>query len=70
MITSTNHVLHICLDNYIYIALGPWHFGDFCSIFLGNIGEDQKNLTISAQGPWLVLRHIMINPALINALRS
>ena len=35
----------------IYIALGSWHYGDFRSIFLGNIGEDQKNLTISARGP-------------------
>ena len=26
----------------IYIALGPWHFADFCNIFLPNIGEDQK----------------------------
>ena len=58
------------LPGWIYIALGPWHFGDFRSIFLGNIGKDQKNLTISARGPWLVLRHIMVNPALINALRS
>ena len=54
----------------IYIALGPWHFGDFCNIFLPNIGEDQKNLTISARGPWLVLRHIIVNMALINALYS
>ena len=30
----------------IYIALGPWHFGDFCNIFLPNRGEDQKTLTI------------------------
>ena len=58
------------LPGRIYIALGPWHFGDFRSIFLGNIGEDQKNLTISARGPQLVLRHIMVNPVLINALRS
>ena len=26
----------------IYIVLGPWHFRDFCNIFLPNIGEDQK----------------------------
>ena len=26
----------------IYIALGPWHFGNFCKIFLSSIGEDQK----------------------------
>ena len=58
------------LPGRIYIALGPWHFGDFRSIFLGNIGDDQKNLTILARGPLLVLRHIMVNPGLINALRS
>ena len=58
------------LPGWIYIALGPWHFGDFCNIFLANIGEDQKNLTISARGPLLVLRHIMVNLALFNALRS
>ena len=26
----------------INIALRPWHFGDFCNMFLSNIGEDQK----------------------------
>ena len=30
------------LPGRIYFALGPWHFGDFCNIFLPNIGEDQK----------------------------
>ena len=25
-----------------YLALGPWHFGDFRNIFLPNIGEDQN----------------------------
>ena len=30
------------LPGRIYIALSPWHFGDFRSIFLPNIGEDQK----------------------------
>ena len=59
------------LPGRIYIALGPWHFGDFRNIFLPNIGENQKiSLTISARGPSLVLRHIMVNSALINALRS
>ena len=28
----------------IYIALGPWHFGDFRNIFQPNIGEDQKKI--------------------------
>ena len=55
------------LPGRIYNALGPYHFRN---IFLPNIGEDQKSLTISALGPQLVLRHIMVNPALINALRS
>ena len=30
------------LPGRIYFALRPWHFGDFCNIFLPNIGEDQK----------------------------
>ena len=32
------------LPGRIYIALGPWHSGDFRNIFLPNtrIGEDQK----------------------------
>ena len=30
------------LPGRIYFALGPWHFGDFCNIFLPSIGEDQK----------------------------
>ena len=58
------------LPGRIQIALGPWYFGDFRSIFLGNIGEDQKNLTISVLDPELVRRHTMVNPALINALHS
>ena len=43
-------LLTMLLPGRIYIALGPWHFGDFCNIFLPNIGEDQTNLTISARG--------------------
>ena len=58
------------LPGRIYIALGPWHFGDFRNIFLPNIVEDQNNLTISDRGPKLALRHIMVNPSLINAFRS
>ena len=30
------------LPGRVYIALGPWHFGDFCKIFLSSIGEDRK----------------------------
>ena len=68
MVTLTNHVI---AGPDLHRAIGPWHFGDFRSIFLGNIGEDQKkSLTILAQCPKLVLRHIMVNPVLINALRS
>ena len=28
----------------IYIARGPWYFGDCCNIFLPNVGEDQKRV--------------------------
>ena len=30
------------LPGWTYFGLGPWHFGDFCNIFLPNIGEEQK----------------------------
>ena len=34
----------------IYVALGPWHFGDFRNIFLPNVGEDhKKSLDLSAE---------------------
>ena len=35
----------------IYIALSPWHFGDFQNIFLLNIGEDQKTSYDLSAGP-------------------
>ena len=59
------------LPGRIYIALGPWHFGDFRNIFLPNIGEDQKQFYDFSSGPLAgsLLRHIMVNMALINALR-
>ena len=38
MATPINQVI----AGRIYIVLGPWHFEDFCKIFLQNIGEDQK----------------------------
>ena len=38
----------------VYNALGPWHLGDFCNIFLPNISEDQKSTTIWALGPGTV----------------
>ena len=58
------------LPGRIYIALGSWHFGDFRNIFLPNIVEDQKKSYDFRSGPQLALRHIMVNPSLINALRS
>ena len=67
MVTPTNHVI---AGSDLHRA-GLWHFGDFCNIFLPNLGEDQKkSLTISARGVWLILHLIMENLALINALRS
>ena len=39
------------LPGQIYIALGPWHFGDFRNIFLPNISEDQKNSYDFSLGP-------------------
>ena len=53
------------LPGRIYIAWGPWLFGDFCNIFLPNIGEDQKkNFTI-----WELALCQKVNPALVIALR-
>ena len=54
----------------IYIALSPCHFGDFRNIFLPNIGEDQKKSFDLSASPLLVVRHIVVNPALVNVLRS
>ena len=38
------------LPGRIYIARGPWHFADFCNIFLINIGVDQKKVSPSEFG--------------------
>ena len=55
----------------IYIARGPWHFGDFRNIFLPKVGKDQKKISPSKRGaPSQVLRHILVNPALVIGLRS
>ena len=54
------------LPGRIYIALGPWHFGDFRKIFLPNI-EDKKKVSPSEREA-LALCH-RINPALVVALR-
>ena len=35
------------LPGRIFIAGGPCHFGDFCNIFLPNVGEDQKKVSSS-----------------------
>ena len=58
------------LPGRIYIALGPRHFGDFRNIFLPNIGEVQKKSYDYSSGTLAGLRLIMVNTALINALRS
>ena len=39
------------LPGRIYIAIGPWHFGDFRNIFLPNIGEDRKKPYDFSSGP-------------------
>ena len=39
------------LPGRIYIALDPLHFGEFCKIFLPNIGEDQRNSDELSAGP-------------------
>ena len=48
MVTLTNHVSDQTeLDLH---CSGPWHFGDFCKIFLPNIGEDQKKVLLFEHG--------------------
>ena len=42
MYNSWLHLQPYYYPEGIYIARGPWHFGDFRNIFLPNIGEDQK----------------------------
>ena len=39
------------LPGRIYIALDPWHFGDFRNIFMPNIDEDQKKSCDFSSGP-------------------
>ena len=60
------------LPGRIYFALDPWHFGDFRNIFLPNVGEDHKKSYDLSAGLLAgnLLRHIVVNPALVNALRS
>ena len=35
-------LVDMLLPGRIYIALGPWYFGDFRNIFLPNVCEDHK----------------------------
>ena len=39
------------LPGRIYIALGPWHFGDFRNILLPDVGEDHKKSYDLSAGP-------------------
>ena len=41
----------VLLPGRIYIALGPWHSGDFRNIFLPNVGKDQKKSYDFSVGP-------------------
>ena len=45
------HLLTMLLPGRIYIALGPWHFGDFRNIFLPNVGENHKKSYDLSAGP-------------------
>ena len=47
MVTPTNHAI----AGLIYIAPGPWQFGEFCNILLPSIGEDQKKSYVLSAGP-------------------
>ena len=43
--------LTMLLPGRTHIALGLWHLGDFCNIFLPNIDEDQKKSYDFSAGP-------------------
>ena len=58
------------LPGRIYIALGPWHLGDFRNIFLPNIGEGQKKSYNFSPGAVAGTASYYGKSALINALRS
>ena len=49
-------LLNMLFPGRIYIARGTWHLGDFCSIFLPNISEDQKKSNYLSTGPWHCVR--------------
>ena len=44
-------LLTMLLPGWIYIALDPWHFGDFRNVFPPNIVEDQKKSYDFRSGP-------------------
>ena len=44
-------LLTMLLPIRIYIALGPWHFGDFRNIFLPNVDEGHKKSKDLSAGP-------------------
>ena len=51
-------------------SLSLWKFSQYWSVkSVSNIGEDQKKSHHLSAGP-LALCHIMVNPALVKALRS
>ena len=63
MVASTNHAIS-WPDLH---CTGPWHFVDYRTIFLPNIGEDQKKSYYLSAEPLLALPH-MVNLALVIAL--
>ena len=44
-------LLTMLLPGRYYIALSPWHFGDFRNIFSPNVGEDRKKSFDLSAGP-------------------
>ena len=44
-------LLTMLFPGRIYIALAPWHFGDFCKILLPNIAESQRKSYDLSTGP-------------------
>ena len=52
-----------------FTLCGPWHFVDYRTIFLPNIGEDQKKFYHLSAGPLLALPY-MVNLVLVIALCS
>ena len=61
-------ILTMLFPGRIYIALGPWHFGDFRNIFLPDIGEDQIKVLPFERGAQALCH--MVNSTLVIALCS